>query len=222
MKWLILLALVPLSRILFYFAVCIGHKEQNTEYKYGIDIAKKIIAVHRLEGIVKVVAEGNEDFFDPTSNVINISEKNNRNTISSMAIAIHEVGHALQLNTGWVLYKIRCRIIIMKIPLIYISAALVIFGFVYNTCNILAVISLICLIICTVIELIVEINASVRGCRELSIYFRVSKSEMRKIKFIFYIAALTYFADIFYCLYLVCKLLFQMSKNEENEKSNNK
>lgn len=215
MEWLCLLAVVPLSRALFYIAVWIGHMMQNAENEYGTDIAKKIISKHRLEGTVSVVATGDKDCFDPLSNVICVSKKNNRKTIASMAIAIHETGHALQLNTGWRLYKIRCSIISMKNPFILMTAVLVILGFSYEACKVLAIISLICLIICTVIELIVEINASVRGCREIS----VSKPEMVKIRFILGAAALTYFADIFYCLYLVIKFLCQIlfSSQKEND-----
>ena len=99
-------------------------------------------------------------------------------------------------------------------PLIYITAVLVIFGFAYKVCNILAIISLICIIVCTIVELIVEINASIRGCKFFEKYFRTNRSEMRMISFLLSMSALIYFADIINCIYMVGRLLLKMSYNE--------
>ena len=79
-----------------------------------------------------------------------------------------------------------------------------------------------CLIICTVVELIVEINASVRGCALFEKYFKTDRSEMRKISFLLSMAALTYFADIINCIYMVGSLILHMLQGEkENEENRN-
>ena len=215
MRWLILLALIPLSRILFNIVLWFGHRNKNMEDKYGINIAKQMLVRLGLQDKVNVILEENDDCYDPLKNIINLSENNNRKTIASVAIAIHEVGHALQMNEGWSLYQFRCKVILMKGPLIYITAVLVLFGFAYKVCSIIAIISLVCLIICTVVELIVEINASVRGCKFFQKYFKTNKSEMRKIGFLLGIAALTYFADIINCIYIVGRALLHMIRNEK-------
>ena len=222
MKWMILLALIPLSRILFYAALWLGHRKKNIADECGTNIARQMLTRVGLQDKVHIALEGNDDCYDPSNNTISLSEKNNRNTVASVAIAIHEVGHALQMNAGWQLYQLRCKIIIMKGPLIYITAALVLCGFAYKVCNILTIISLICLIICTVVELIVEINASVRGCELFEKYFKTDRSEMRKISFLLSMAALTYFADIINCIYMVGSLLLHMLQGEkENEENRN-
>lgn len=150
MKWMILLALIPLSRILFYVALWLGHRTKNMEDECGINIARQMLTGLGLQDKVNVALEGNDDCYDPSKNTISLSEKNNRRTVASAAIAIHEVGHALQMNAGWRLYQLRCKMIIMEGPLICITAVLVLLGFAYKTCNILAIISFICLIIYTV------------------------------------------------------------------------
>lgn len=222
MKWMILLALIPLSRILFYAALWLGHRKKNKEDECGINIARQMLDRLGLQDKVNVALEGNDDCYDPSKNSISLSEKNNRKTVASVAIAIHEVGHALQMNAGWRLYQLRCKIIVLKGPLIYITAVLVLCGFAYKVCNILTIISLICLIICTVVELIVEINASVRGCELFEKYFKTDRSEMRKISFLLSMAALTYFADIINCIYMVGILLFRMLQGEKvNEENRN-
>lgn len=222
MKWLILLALIPLSRILFNIGLCFGHRKKNMEDEYGINIAKRMLVRLGLHDKVNVMLEGNDDCYDPSKNTISLGEKNNRKTVASVAIAIHEVGHALQMNEGWQLYLLRCKIILMKVPLIYITAVLVIFGFAYKVCNILAIISLICLIVCTVVELIVEINASIRGCKLFEKYFRTNRSEMSMISFLLSMAALTYFADIINCIYMVGRLIIKMLSNGGREKNEDK
>lgn len=218
MKWMILLALIPLSRILFYAALWLGHRKKNKEDECGINIARQMLTRLGLQDKVNVALEGNDDCYNPSKNSISLSEKNNRKTVASVAIAIHEVGHALQMNTGWRLYQLRCKIIILKGPLIYITAVLALCGFAYKVCNILTIISLICLIICTVVELIVEINASVRGCELFEKYIKTDRSEMRKISFLLSMAALTYFADIINCIYMVGRVLLHMIYSEVKNK----
>lgn len=63
-------------------------------------------------------------------------------------------------------------------------------------------------------ELIVEINASVRGCELFEKYFKTDRSEMRKISFLLSMAALTYFADIINCIYMVGRVLLHMIYSE--------
>ena len=218
MKLMILLALIPLSRILFYAALWLGHRKKNTEDECGINIARRMLTRLGLEDKVNVALEGNDDCYDPSKNTISLSEKNNRKTVASVAIAIHEVGHALQMNAGWRLYQLRCKIIILKGPLIYTTAVLVLLGFAQKTYNFLVIISLICLIICTLVELIVEINASVRGCELFEKYFMTNRSEMRKIRLLLSMAALTYFADIINCIYMVGILLFRIGEKVNEEK----
>ena len=53
----------------------------------------------------------------------------------------------------------------------------------FGTCAMLAFISFICLLGCTGVELIVEADASIRGCRKYQTYFKTDSIEMRKIRF---------------------------------------
>ena len=219
MKLLFILALIPLSRVLFYFVLWLMHRSKNIEGEYGSVIATRML--DKLGAKVKVYIESqdNEDSFDPSTNIICLSKSNNRKTISSVAIAIHEVGHALQLNSNWKLYGFRCRIIVLKGPLIYLTAILTVIGFSMGVCRMLAVVSLMCLLACTIVELIVEINASIRGCKIYQKYFITNRKEMRKIRIFLCIAALTYFADIINCIYLVIRLVLQMIYNKANEEN---
>ena len=119
---LLVLLLIPLSRALFYLVVWIFHKKENTENKNGIEIANRMLVRTGLRSKANVLLAGDKDCYDPTSNTVYLTEKNNKNTISSLAISIHEVGHALQMNERWGLYLFRCKIIPFKEFLIFFTA----------------------------------------------------------------------------------------------------
>ena len=70
MKWLILLALIPLSRILFNIALWFGHRKKNMEDDYGINIAKRMLVRLGLHDKVNIMLEGNDDCYDPSKNII--------------------------------------------------------------------------------------------------------------------------------------------------------
>ena len=213
---LLVLLLIPLSRALFYLVVWIFHKKENTENKNGIEIANRMLVRTGLRSKVNVLLAGDKDCYDPISNTVYLTEKNNKNTISSLAISIHEVGHALQMNERWGLYLFRCKIIPFKEFLIFFTAFSVMWGMVYENLIFVPIISLICLLVCVVVELIVEINASVRGCRVYKDNFTIDSNEMKAVGVVLGVAAFTYFADIINCLYLIVKIL--MIAAEKNEK----
>ena len=78
MKLMILLALIPLSRILFYAALWLGHRKKNIADECGINIARQILTRLGLQDKVHIALEGNDDCYDPSNNKISLSEKNNR------------------------------------------------------------------------------------------------------------------------------------------------
>ena len=224
MIWLFILALIPLSRILFYIVLFIVHRKENIVGEIGRNVADAMLGKVGLQDEVKVIVADDEDSYDPATNIVCLSKKNNRKTIASVAIAIHEVGHALQMNSKWMLYRFRCKIIVMKGPLIYITAILAVLGFGIRICGMLAVVSLICLLVCTVVEVVVEIDASIKGCRNYQKHFKTNSIEMRKIRFFLGVAALTYFADIINCIYMVVRFVIHMLNNgveKKNEKRRN-
>ena len=215
---LLVLLLIPLSRGLFYLVVWIFHKKENTENKNGIEIANRMLVRTGLRSKANVLLAGDKDCYDPTSNTVYLTEKNNKNTISSLAISIHEVGHALQMNERWGLYLFRCRIIPFKEFLIFFTAFSAIWGMVYEEYLFIPIISLVCLLVCVVVELIVEINASVRGCRVYKENFITDSVEMKAVSFVLSVAAFTYVADIINCLYLIAKIML-IAAAEKDEKT---
>ena len=185
----------------------------------GLDVAKRILAMNQLDRKVVIVVGEDEDYFNPATNTISLNRSNQNKASAAIAIAIHEVGHALQFNSNWGVYNLRCKFIVMKYPLIYITALLVGLSFWKDVFGLFAITSLISLILCTVIELIVEINASVRGCKCYREYFETNTKEMIKIWIVLGLAAFTYFVDIFVSIFMVGKVLLQSKEKKEEERS---
>ena len=102
----------------------------------------------------------------------------------------------------------------MKYSLIYLTAFLVILSFWNDLFAVIALITLILLILCTVTELIVEIDACVRGGKGYKQFFKTSKLEMMQISIVLGAVALTYFMDIFFSISMVGKVLLQTKEKE--------
>lgn len=78
----------------------------------GADIARKILEMNNIFD-VKVESTSGElsDNYDPRSKVVRLSQDiYNGRSISAMAIAAHEVGHAIQDNKGYIPMKMRAGI----------------------------------------------------------------------------------------------------------------
>ncbi|MBX2859845.1 MAG: zinc metallopeptidase [Vampirovibrio sp.] len=69
----------------------------------GVDLAKKILQDHQVYDVdVEMVGGELSDHYDPTQKKVRLSQDIYRGqSVSSLAIAAHEVGHALQHATGY-------------------------------------------------------------------------------------------------------------------------
>ncbi|MBP3339554.1 MAG: zinc metallopeptidase [Lachnospiraceae bacterium] len=111
-----------------------------------------LLLLSRLMFIIVMVNFDDEDCFNPANNTITLSQVHNQNSISSVAIAMHEVGHALQFNEGWWLYKFRCYIVSLKNVFIYVSAVGIGLWLVVDRYKIIAIISIVALLVCIIVE----------------------------------------------------------------------
>ena len=75
----------------------------------GFEVARKILDENNLKDIHIVATSGTlTDHYDPSRGVIRLSNDIfEKNSISSVAVAAHECGHALQKKEGYLLMRIR-------------------------------------------------------------------------------------------------------------------
>lgn len=82
--------------------------KQNATGKTGAQIAKEILAKNGITDVQVVQGREGQDHFDPTRKVVSLSPSTfNSSSISAMAIAAHEVGHAIQWNKKSIMVRVR-------------------------------------------------------------------------------------------------------------------
>lgn len=78
----------------------------------GQQAAANMLAFHNVTGVPITQGEAGQDFFDPRSNSITIDpDAYGGRSITAMATACHEVGHACQYAQGYVPMKFRTALV---------------------------------------------------------------------------------------------------------------
>ena len=75
----------------------------------GKDVARRILDNHGMQDVEVTVSRGMlSDHYDPRKRVVALSEHNYQHpTVAGMAVAAHEVGHAIQHEQGYSMLKFR-------------------------------------------------------------------------------------------------------------------
>ena len=80
----------------------------------GGELAKHLIERFELTGITVEEAAPNTDHFDPAGPVVRLSPDNfNGRSLTAVAVAAHEVGHAMQFHRGEKIFELRKRYLSM-------------------------------------------------------------------------------------------------------------
>ena len=165
----------------------------------GFDMAKKILKNNGLDSLYIVETKGvMTDHYDPTRKTVRLStDVYNGYSISSIAIAAHECGHAIQDKENYLFLRLRSYIfpvvnlgtklayiiliigaLLEYLDLIYLGIILVSLGLVFQ-----------------LITLPVEIDASKRALKEME-KCGVLKNDTAGVKIMLRSAALTYVAAV--------------------------
>lgn len=158
------------------------------------------------------------NYFDPEHNVISLNQKvYDGSDLAGLAITLHEFGHALQNKDEWTLYKIRN--VLMSLSNVLLGGCLISIpiGLCYKPLSFIAVIFLTLFIGCYTIEIVVEINASIRASRIMKYELYVPLKKRILAESLLFFCALTYVASLISQIFLLMELL-SPPKDEEDEK----
>jgi hypothetical protein len=194
------------------FAFWAQWKVQNTYSKMskvraacGLTGAQMAAAIMQRNGVADVKIEGVggmlSDHYDPRVKTVRLSEPIGAgNSISSIAVAAHEVGHVLQHHDGYAPLAIRSAIA----PVAgFASAAawpLFFIGFIFNIPGIspvlmdLAIVFFSGAVLFHLVTLPVEFDASKRALQQLTTHGAIAPEEVAGAKRVLDAAALTYVA----------------------------
>lgn len=194
---LLIIGLPLLAQIFIKISYENNSRIKNSKELTGYDVARKILDKNGLNDLLIVETNGYlTDHYDPNRKVIKLSRNIYGNdTISSMAVAAHEVGHAIQDKEGYFFLRLRTFIFPIVSFISRMSWLVILAGFFFEIVNAiyLGIIIVSASVIFELVTLPVEINASKRAIKELN-SLNLITGEEDKVKNVLTAAALTYVA----------------------------
>ncbi len=220
MNDLLLLGLILIIPIFAQFKVMSAYgkykKEETKGNLSGQEVARKILDENGLQNVHIVETNGNlSDHYDPKRKVIRLSKDiYHGTTVASVAIAAHEVGHAIQDKEGYVYMKIRSLIF----PVVNIGTSfsyiIILIGIITSALDLIYLgIALTSLgLIFQVVTLPVEFDASARAKNEIKKLKLADEEESQGVKNMLGAAAMTYVAGVLASALQIIRLLLVFGK----------
>lgn len=216
----ILIIILPLIADIFVkINYSINLKKENSKGISGAEVARKILDKNGLSNIYVVATNGYlTDHYDPKRKVIRLSKDvYEGSSVSSMAIAAHECGHAIQDKEGYLFLRLRSLIFPVVNIATSISYYIILIGFIFEWLNLVYIgIGLTSLgLLFQIITLPVEFNASKRAEKELDTMHLADSKEKSGVKKVLVSAALTYVAGVLTSALQILRLILIASNDRD-------
>ena len=216
----ILIIILPLIADIFVRVnYSINLKKENFKGMTGAEIARKILDKNGLSNIYVVATNGYlTDHYDPKRKVIRFSKDvYEGSSVSSMAIASHECGHAIQDKEGYLFLKLRSLIFPIVNIATSVSYYIILIGFIFEMLDLVYIgIGLTSLgLLFQIITLPVEFNASKRAEKEIDTMHLADTEEKSGVKKVLVSAALTYVAGVLTSALQILRLLLIASSDRD-------
>lgn len=202
-----------------------GHyiQVENSHRIAGAQAARMVLDANGLRGVAinQIGGDALTNYFDPRSNTVNLSrEIYNTDSVASICIACHEVGHAIQHAQGYAPVKVRN----MLVPIVNLTSSLswplIILGLVFSTTSsygsLLFNIGTICFIFVILFHLItlpVEFNASSRALNQMQELSIVDSHDLSGSRKVLHAAAMTYVASLAVAVASLLRILLLRNRN---------
>ena len=194
-------------------------KKSNKSKKTGAEVAREILDKNNLSNIYVVETSGNlTDHYDPTRKVIKLStDIYHGESIASISVAAHEVGHAIQDKEDYRPMRLRSSLVpivnlVTRIGYIVMLISLIFGALGYFKIGI--VITLATLIF-QLVTLPVEFDASSRAKKELLDLKIINSSEEEDVSSMLKAAALTYVASFISSLFSLLRLIIMSNRRRD-------
>ena len=178
----------------------------------GVDVARMILNQNGLHDVKIEMATGGElsDHYDPQTNTVRLSKDVYYNdSIASVAISAHEVGHAIQHATNYGFIGLRNMILPYAMISSKLGWTILFLGLMFTLDSLFYIgIAMLCVIaLFQLITLPVELNASKRALALLESNGIILAEEKRDCKTMLSAAAFTYIAALISTLLQILRLL---------------
>ena len=222
--------------LLLYFiaAVLLGFSQiwvQNAYSKYakvpndsgltGADVARRILEENDIYDVEVLTSPGGalSDHYDPRNKTVNLSpDVYGGHSVASIAVAAHEVGHAMQHHQGYQAIAIRNNLL----PFAQIGSVIGWGALIIGLASEISGLTLVGLIAVGAIALFqlvtlpVEFNASTRAKQQLSALKIADSSEMTGVNKVLTAAAFTYLAAFLSTVLQVLRLFASTSSRRRD------
>ena len=193
-------------------------KVNNSEKLTGQEVARKILDKNGLKDVYVVETAGYlSDHYDPKRKTVRLSKAVfEGETISSLAIAAHECGHAIQDKEGYLYMKIRSAIFPVVNIATSVSYYIILIGFLLEILDMvyLGIAFTVLGLIFQIVTLPVEFNASSRAKKELDSLNVVKNEETLGVKKVLTSAAFTYVAGVLASAAQILRLILAAKSND--------
>lgn len=220
----ILLILVPLILSLIAQNLVFGKykkysKITNGRALTGKEAAERFLLDNNINDVKVLSTSGTlSDHYDPTKRIVFLSsDVYNGTSVAAVAIACHEVGHAIQHNQGYSFIKLRTLLVKPVQFANQFSWILIIFGIMLSMGGLfwvgITLFSIIALF--QLVTLPVELNASARANEYLSTYI-LGDYETQGVKTVLRAAAFTYIVGLLASLAEILRFVLLFLNNERD------
>ena len=193
-------------------------KFTNSKGLKGVDVARKILDMNGLNNVPVVEVSGFlSDHYDPRKKVVRLSgDIYNRDTISSVAVAAHECGHAIQDKEGYFFMKIRSVIAPFASFSSYAGYIAIMIGILFSIIDLILLgIGLeMVILLFQLVTLPVEFNASSRALKILNNDHLIEEKEVKDCRKVLKAAALTYVAGVAATILEIFRLLLMFVRRD--------
>ncbi len=192
-------------------------KVKNKKGITGQEVARKILDKHGLDKVYVVETQGTlTDHYDPRRKVVRLSHDVYEGTsVSALAVAAHECGHAIQDKEGYAYMRFRSLIYPPVRIATSVSYWIILLGFLFEMLDLIYLgIALTCFgLLFQIVTLPVEFNASSRAKKEVMALSIADQSEVQGVSKVLTSAALTYVAGVLASALQVLRLIIIASND---------
>lgn len=177
----------------------------------GHQVARIMLDHHNMSHVNINSARGHlTDHYNPRNKSVNLSQSvGNSSSLAAIAVAAHEVGHAIQDNEDYGFLRFRH----MMVPIVNFTSRfvwiLIFIGFLINMAELIdiGIIFFSLTVLFQIVTLPVELNASKRALVNLENLNLIERSEKKGARKVLSAAALTYLAAMIYSILNLIRLL---------------
>lgn len=194
---------------------------ESTSHLTGRQVAEKILQANGIYDVNVVQGSGGElsDFYDPKNKVVSLSSNvYNTNSIAAIAVASHEVGHAIQHATGYGAIALRNTILPFAIVSNNLSMMILLAGF-FLSMPVLIWAGIALYGVGGLFQLVtlpVEFDASKRAIENIQSLAFVDQTDIPDMKKMLNAAAFTYVAAFIATIAQLLRLVLLANRRNEN------